>query len=130
VNRIFICNTASSGEQARYLGLMKKMLKPGGQGDYCGLRERAAVGPPPEMKIAKDVVKELESGGFKHTRTRFSPIPILPVFRALRADNNPHDRKQHYDRHRNSGFQDQLEHLCLTNGTIAKTDKDSRVANC
>lgn len=68
VNRIFICNTWHHLEnRSRYLGLMKKILKPGGQVIIVDYKKRALpVGPPPEMKIAKrEVIKEIESGGFK-----------------------------------------------------------------
>jgi ubiquinone/menaquinone biosynthesis C-methylase UbiE len=68
INRFFICNTWHHVEnRPRYIALMKKMLKPGGQIivlDYK--KEQLPVGPPPDMKIAKeDVIREMESNGFK-----------------------------------------------------------------
>jgi arsenite methyltransferase len=84
VNRIFICNTWHHLEnRTKYLGLMKRMLKPGGQLIIVDYKKRALpVGPPPEMKIAKrDVVKEVESGGFKLAREQdFLPYQYFLVF--------------------------------------------------
>jgi arsenite methyltransferase len=84
IDRFFICNTWHHVEkQANYIGLMKKMLKPGGQVvilDYK--KEQLPVGPPPEMKISRgEVVKQFESNGFKlaseHT---FLPYQYFLVF--------------------------------------------------
>jgi arsenite methyltransferase len=84
VNRIFICNTWHHLEnRAKYLGLMKRMLRPGGQVVLVDYKKRQLpVGPPPEMKIAKrDVVKEFESGGFKLSREHnFLPYQYFLVF--------------------------------------------------
>ena len=49
------------------MALMKKMLKPGGNIiiiDYK--KKQMPVGPPPEMKMTRrEVIAELEAGGFK-----------------------------------------------------------------
>jgi arsenite methyltransferase len=68
VNRFFICNTWHHVQnRPNYMVLIKKILKPGGQIivlDYH--KKELPVGPPPEMKMAReDVIKEMESGGFK-----------------------------------------------------------------
>jgi arsenite methyltransferase len=84
VNRIFICNTWHHLEnRAKYLGLMKRMLKPGAQVIIVDYKKRELpVGPPPEMKIAKrDVVREFESGGVKFSREHnFLPYQYFLVF--------------------------------------------------
>jgi ubiquinone/menaquinone biosynthesis C-methylase UbiE len=55
---------------AKYLALMKRMLKPGGQIVMIDFQKKdLPVGPPLKMKIArKDVIKELESHGFRLTK--------------------------------------------------------------
>jgi arsenite methyltransferase len=68
IHRFFICNTWHPIEnRPSYIARMKKMLKPGGQVivvDY--LKKELPVGPPPEMKMAReDVIREMESNGFK-----------------------------------------------------------------
>jgi ubiquinone/menaquinone biosynthesis C-methylase UbiE len=68
INRFFICNTWHHvPSHSPYLQLMKRMLKPGGQIVVIDYRkERLPVGPPPEMKMAREeVIREMESGGFK-----------------------------------------------------------------
>jgi arsenite methyltransferase len=84
IDRFFICNTWHHvGDRNQYMALMKKMLKPGGQVvvlDYK--KEQLPVGPPPEMKMAREeVIREMESGGFKlgkeHT---FLPYQYFLVF--------------------------------------------------
>jgi predicted methyltransferase len=62
---------------------MKKMLKPGGQVvvmDYK--KEPLPVGPPPEMKLAReDVIREMESNGFKLAKEHtFLPYQYFLVF--------------------------------------------------
>jgi arsenite methyltransferase len=84
INRFFICNTWHHVEgKSNYLRLMKKMLKPGGQVvivDYK--KEPLPVGPPPEMKLARqEVVDQFESGGFKLAREHnFLPYQYFLVF--------------------------------------------------
>jgi arsenite methyltransferase len=86
VNRFFVCNTWHHIQnRVNYLALMKKVLKPGGQiivMDYH--KKELPVGPPPEMKLAReDVIKEMELGGFKlaHEHT-FLPYQYFLVFTA------------------------------------------------
>jgi arsenite methyltransferase len=84
IDRFFICNTWHHiGDRNQYMALMRKMLKPGGQIIVLDYRkEPLPVGPPPEMKMAREeVIKEMESGGFKlgkeHT---FLPYQYFLVF--------------------------------------------------
>jgi arsenite methyltransferase len=68
INRFFICNTWHYIQnRPRYMALMKKMLKPGGQIivlDYK--KKQLPVDLPPEMKISRrEVISEMEAGGFK-----------------------------------------------------------------
>jgi len=84
INRFFICNTWHHVPgQAQYAELMKKMLKPGGQVvvlDYK--KEKLPVGPPPEMKTAREeVIRDVESAGFKlHKEHTFLPYQYFLVF--------------------------------------------------
>jgi ubiquinone/menaquinone biosynthesis C-methylase UbiE len=86
VDRFFICNTWHHvPNQPQYVALMKKMLKPGGQIivlDYK--KEKLPVGPPPEMKMAREeVIRQMESGGFKLQREHsFLPYQYFLVFAA------------------------------------------------
>jgi arsenite methyltransferase len=86
VNRFFVCNTWHHVQsRPRYIALMKKMLKPGGQivvVDYK--KKQLPVGPPPEMKLAKrEVIAELEAGGFKLAKEHdFLPYQYFLVFTA------------------------------------------------
>jgi ubiquinone/menaquinone biosynthesis C-methylase UbiE len=86
INRFFICNTWHHvGNRPQYIALMKKMLKPGGQivvMDYK--KEQLPVGPPPDMKMAREeVIREMESGGFKLAKEHaFLPYQYFLVFSA------------------------------------------------
>jgi len=86
VDRFFICNTWHHIEnRAQYLALMKNMLKPGGQliiVDY--LKKELPVGPPPQMKIAREeVIKEMVSGGFMLSREHtFLPYQYFLIFKS------------------------------------------------
>jgi arsenite methyltransferase len=68
VNRIFICDTWHhiSGH-AKYLALLKRMLKPDGQVIMIDFKKvKTPVGPPMEMRIAReDLVREMEANGFQ-----------------------------------------------------------------
>jgi arsenite methyltransferase len=67
VDRFVIVDTWHHVEdQAKYLSLMKRMLKPGGQVVHIDFQKRdLPVGPPPGMKIAReDLVKQMEGAGF------------------------------------------------------------------
>ena len=84
IDRFFICNTWHHVEnQTQYIALMKKMLRPGGQLiiiDYQ--KKELPVGPPPEMKVAReDVVHQMESNGFKLAKEHaFLPYQYFLVF--------------------------------------------------
>ena len=84
INRFFICNTWHHVQnRPRYMVLMKKMLKSGGQViilDYK--KKQLPVGPPPEMKMAKkEVIAEMEAGGFKLAKEHdFLPYQYFLVF--------------------------------------------------
>lgn len=86
VDRFLIVNVWHHIEdQAGYLTLMKKHLKPGGEVVMIDFHKRELpVGPPPGMKIAReDLIKQMESHGFQvaaeHT---FLPYQYFLVFRA------------------------------------------------
>jgi arsenite methyltransferase len=84
VNRFFICNTYHHIEnRPSYIARMKKMLKPGGEiivVDY--MKKALPVGPPPEMKMAReDVIREMESNGFKLAKEHtFLPYQYFLIF--------------------------------------------------
>jgi arsenite methyltransferase len=84
IDRFFICNTWHHVEnRPQYLALMKKILKPGGQIivlDYK--KEPLPVGPPPEMKLAKEVaISEMDAGGFRLAKEHtFLPYQYFLVF--------------------------------------------------
>lgn len=70
-NRFFICDVWHHVEnQAKYLSLMKKMLKPGGEIVMIDFHKKELpFGPPIQMKIAReDLIKQMESNGFKLTK--------------------------------------------------------------
>ncbi|MCL4789515.1 MAG: methyltransferase domain-containing protein [Verrucomicrobia bacterium] len=85
VDRFFICDTWHHIEKRdHYLGLMKKMLKPGGEVVMVDFKKaETPVGPPQEMRIDRaDLVKEMEKSGFRvaaeHT---FLPYQYFLVFK-------------------------------------------------
>ncbi len=83
VDRFFICDTWHHiGDHARYLDLMRKTLRPGGQVVIVDYRKDAPDGPPPEMRIARDdVVREFEQHGFRLAREHtFLPYQYFLVF--------------------------------------------------
>ena len=86
INRFFICNTWHHVQnRLNYLTLIKKILRPGGQIIVLDYHKRELpVGPPPEMKMAReDVIKEMESGGFKLAQEHtFLPYQYFLVFTA------------------------------------------------
>jgi ubiquinone/menaquinone biosynthesis C-methylase UbiE len=68
VDRFVIVDTWHHIEdQPKYLGLLKRMLKPGGQVVHIDFHKRdLPVGPPAGMKIAReDLVKQMEAAGFR-----------------------------------------------------------------
>jgi len=84
VNRFFFSNSWHHIEnQTKYLSLMKKMLKPGGEIIIIDFHKKELpVGPPMEMKIAReDLIKQMESNGFRLTREHtFLPYQYYLVF--------------------------------------------------
>ena len=78
--------------QPAYLEKMKARLKPGGQVVMIDFQKRALpVGPPPEMKIAReDLVAQMEAHGFRlaaeHT---FLPYQYFLVFEAAGGASGP-----------------------------------------
>lgn len=85
IDRFFICDTWHHIENHdRYLALLKKMLKPGGEIVMVDFKKtETPVGPPLEMRIDRaDLVKEMEKNGFKvaaeHT---FLPYQCFIVFK-------------------------------------------------
>jgi ubiquinone/menaquinone biosynthesis C-methylase UbiE len=84
VDRFVIVDTWHHIEdQAKYLGLLKRMLKPGGQVVHIDFQKRdLPVGPPVGMKIAReDVVKQMEGAGFRLAGEHgFLPYQYFLVF--------------------------------------------------
>jgi hypothetical protein len=84
IDRFFICNTwRHIGEHARYLGLLKKMLRPGDQIVMIDFKkEPTPVGPPAEMRISReDLLREMEQNGFRLAdEQRFLPYQYFLVF--------------------------------------------------
>jgi arsenite methyltransferase len=86
IDRFFICDTWHHIENHdRYLALLKKTLKPGGQVVMIDFKKtNTPVGPPQEMRIDReDLMKEMEKNGFhlavEHT---FLPYQYFLVFKA------------------------------------------------
>jgi arsenite methyltransferase len=68
VNRFFFSDSWHHIEnQTKYLSLMKKILKPGGEIIMIDFHKKELpVGPPMQMKIAReDLIKQMESNGFR-----------------------------------------------------------------
>jgi ubiquinone/menaquinone biosynthesis C-methylase UbiE len=86
VNRFFICDVWHHVEnQSKYLSLMKKMLKPGGEVVMIDFNKKEMpFGPPPQMKIAReDLIKQMEGNGFKLAKEHtFLPYQYFLVFAA------------------------------------------------
>jgi arsenite methyltransferase len=77
IDIFFVCNTWHHvSDRPHYLALIKKILKPGGRIvilDYK--KEQLPVGPPTDMKMAREeVLKELDAAGFRLSR-EFSFLP-------------------------------------------------------
>ena len=88
IDRFVIVDTWHHIEnQAEYLALIKKMLKPGGQVVMIDFQKRELpVGPPLAMKIAReDLVHQMETNGFRLAREHtFLPYQYFLVFAAAR----------------------------------------------
>jgi len=86
VNRFFICDVWHHVEnQTKYLSLMKKMLKPGGEIVMIDFHKKPLpFGPPPEMKIAReDLLKQMANNGFKLAKEHtFLPYQYFLEFTA------------------------------------------------
>ena len=70
-------------DKEKYLGLMKRMLKPGGQVVQIDFQKGdLPVGPPSGMKIAReDLVKQMEAAGFRLLAEHsFLPYQYFLVF--------------------------------------------------
>ena len=84
VNRFFFCDSWHHIEnQAKYLALMKRMLKPRGEIVMIDFHKKELpVGPPLRMKIARtDLIKQMESNGFRLTKEHtFLPYQYFLVF--------------------------------------------------
>lgn len=85
VDRFFICDTWHHIENHdRYLALLKKMLRPGGEVVMVDYKKvETPVGPPMEMRISRDdLVKEMERNGFRVTAEyTFLPYQYFIVFK-------------------------------------------------
>jgi arsenite methyltransferase len=86
VNRIFICDVWHHVEnQTKYLSLMKKILKPGGEVVMIDFHKKELpVGPPMQMKVAReDLIKQMEANGFRLAKEHtFLPHQYFLVFAA------------------------------------------------
>ena len=84
VNRFFFSDSWHHIEnQTKYLSLMKKMLRPGGEIVMIDFQKKELpVGPPMPMKIAReDLIKQMESNGFRLTKEHtFLPYQYFLVF--------------------------------------------------
>ena len=84
IDRFVIVDTWHHIEnQAKYLGLMKKMLKPGGQVVMIDFQKKELpVGPGLSMKIAReDLIRQLEANGFRLAKEHgFLPYQYFLVF--------------------------------------------------
>jgi arsenite methyltransferase len=84
VNRFFFANSWHHIEnQTKYLSLIKKILKTGGEVIMIDFHKKEIpVGPPMQMKIARDdLVKQMEKNGFRITKEHtFLPYQYFLVF--------------------------------------------------
>ena len=103
VDRFFVCDTWHHiSDQAKYLGLMKKMLRPGGEVVMIDFKKEATpTGPPLGMRIAReDLVRQMEGAGFRLAAEHsFLPYQYFLVFRVRPARltrlDGPVDRRDH-----------------------------------
>lgn len=84
VNRFFFSNSWHHIEnQRKYLSLMQRMLKPGGEVVMIDFHKKdLPVGPPLKMKIAReDLLKQMDSNGFRVAKEHtFLPYQYFLVF--------------------------------------------------
>jgi ubiquinone/menaquinone biosynthesis C-methylase UbiE len=86
VDRFVIVDTWHHIEdQPKYLALIKRMLKPGGQVVHIDFQKRdLPLGPPSSMKIARDdLVRQMEGAGFRlaaeHTFLPYQYFLVFPL---------------------------------------------------
>ena len=86
VNRVLICDTWHHiPGHAKYLALLKRMLKPGGQVIMIDFKKaKTPVGPPMELRIDRDdLVREMETNGFQlaaeHTFLEYQYFLVFKV---------------------------------------------------
>jgi len=86
VNRFFFSDSWHHIEnQSKYLSLMKRMLKPGGEVVMIDFHKKELpVGPPMQMKIAReDLIKQMQANGFRLSKEHsFLPHQYFLVFMA------------------------------------------------
>jgi len=84
VNRFFICDVWHHVEnQTKYLSLMKKMLKPGGEIVMIDFHKKELpIGPPMPMKISRDaLIQQMQTNGFRLSKEHtFLPYQYFLVF--------------------------------------------------
>jgi ubiquinone/menaquinone biosynthesis C-methylase UbiE len=84
VNRFFFSDSWHHIEnQTKYLSLLKKMLKPGGEIVMIDFHKKELpMGPPMPMKIAReDLIKQMEGSGFRLTKEHtFLPYQYFLIF--------------------------------------------------
>ena len=84
INRFFLCDVWHHVENpTKYLAMMKKMLKPGGEIIMIDFHKKELpFGPPLQMKIAReDLIKQMESNGFRLAKEHsFLPYQYFLVF--------------------------------------------------
>jgi predicted methyltransferase len=85
VNRFFFSDSWHHIEnQTKYLSLMKRMLKPGGEVVMIDFQKKELpVGPPLEMRIAReDLIKQMEHNGFRLVKEHtFLPYQYFLIFK-------------------------------------------------
>ena len=84
INRFFFSESWHHIEnQSKYLALMKKLLKPGGEVVMIDFQKKELpIGPPMQMKISReDLIKQMEASGFRLTHEyTFLPYQYFLVF--------------------------------------------------
>jgi ubiquinone/menaquinone biosynthesis C-methylase UbiE len=84
IDRFFVCNVWHHvGNPTKYLSMMRKMLKPGGEIVMIDFHKKELpFGPPLAMKIAReDLLKQMEANGFRVTKEHtFLPYQYFLVF--------------------------------------------------
>ena len=84
IDRFFFSDSWHHNEnQSKYLSLIKKMLKPGGEIIMIDFHKKELpVGPPMQMKIAReDLIRQMESNGFRLMKEHtFLPYQYFLIF--------------------------------------------------